>query len=505
MTRTTFHLVICTDATGNIGTNNTLLYSVPIDMQRFSTLTTPSKPNNYAVVMGSNTWCSLPCTQRPLKERINIVLTRNTNHAREIRQSGAYPFVCMRDVLVFIATLNVDKVFVIGGVSVYENTSLLKRVHYIHHTRIHDDASTHFNTPLVKVNLASWGKVQALEEWSATIPCCYSDERFSNDSTKRVSFRTLQRISTESTFFLEPSKKEDASTQYVTNNSEKQYLAMLRELLDAPRRATRNSATLSSFGKRIVVDLSDGRVPLLTSKKMAWKTIIRELLWFVRGETNNVTLQNQNVHIWDANGSRAFLDSRGLTDRAENDLGPVYGFQWRHFGAQYQDCNQSYNGQGIDQLEACREDIVNHPESRRMIFTAWNPSDLPKMALPPCHLLGQWYVNDQNQLWLQVYQRSGDMFLGVPFNLFSYSVLVHMMAHLTNTHIGGLVYILGDAHIYENHIDVVREQLSRPTHILPKFRVKKDGGVNTWEDFTRESFELENYVCEGPLKAKMVA
>lgn len=255
----------------------------------------------------------------------------------------------------------------------------------------------------------------------------------------------------------------------------------------------------------MVIDLSDRTVPLLTTKKMAWKTVLKELFWFVRGDTDNAKLQAEKVHIWDANASRDFLDSRGLTDRAENDLGPVYGFQWRHFGATYKDCHTDYTGCGVDQLEECRQQILNDPHSRRILMTAWNPSDLPQMALPPCHLLGQWYVKNGDQLWLQVYQRSGDLFLGVPFNLFSYSALVHMMAHLTGKRPGGLVYVLGDAHIYEGHVDVVRQQLERTVHPPPRLGLRSGCAIENWEGFGLDSFVLEDYVSEGGLKAGMVA
>jgi thymidylate synthase len=169
------------------------------------------------------------------------------------------------------------------------------------------------------------------------------------------------------------------------------------------------------------------------------------------------------------------------------------------------DCHSDYTDQGTDQLEETRQQIANDPTNRRMLFTAWNPTDLSQMALPPCHLLGQWYVAHDDKLWLQVYQRSGDVFLGVPFNLFSYSVLVHMMAHLTKKKVGGLIHILGDAHIYENHLDVAKEQLQRSVHTPPRFRVKATCQADTWEDFALESFELVDYTCEEGLKASMVA
>lgn len=502
-----FHIILCTDREGHIGhrTTNTLLYKTPLDMQRFRTLTTSPKPNQHAVVMGWNTWLSLPDTHRPLPNRVNVVLTRDTEHARQARQLDAYPFTHTSDALSFLHSLNLKQVFLIGGASIYNDKALQAHVSTVHHTRIEDDASRHYSKDaLVAVSLDAFTEYDVIEEWATKTDCHYINAPATNtdasatNTQHTVTFRTLHRNPTH-----HPTTPK--YSPQLQHTGEQQYLHLLKRLLGAPPRQTRNSETLSSFGERLVMDLSDGTVPLLTSKKMAWKTIIRELLWFARGDTDNQKLNDKKVHIWDANASRAFLDSRGLTERAENDLGPVYGFQWRHFGATYTDCHADYTGQGVDQLENARQQISTDPTNRRMIFTAWNPTDLDQMALPPCHLLGQWYVTHEDKLWLQVYQRSGDVFLGVPFNLFSYSVLVHMMAHLTHKQVGGLSYVLGDAHIYANHVDVVNEQLQRPIHPPPRFRVKQGCSVDKWEDFTLDSFELLDYTSESRLKAEMVA
>ena len=184
----------------------------------------------------------------------------------------------------------------------------------------------------------------------------------------------------------------------------------------------------------------------------------------------------------------------------------MYGFQWRHSGAAYTDCHADYRGQGVDQLEEARRLLQADPHSRRILFTAWNPSDLGQMALPPCHVLGQWYVEGDDELWLQVYQRSGDLFLGVPFNLFSYSALVHMMAHLTGLRPGGLVHVLGDAHIYETHVDAVQAQLTRTPTDPPHLCIfDEDHALTTWEAFTLDAFVLTGYVPQAAIRAPMVA
>ena len=185
-----------------------------------------------------------------------------------------------------------------------------------------------------------------------------------------------------------------------------------------------------------------------------WRGIVEELLWFISGNTNSNTLRDKNVHIWDANGSTEFLKKRGL-NYSQGDLGPVYGFQWRHFGANYKTCNDNYDKQGIDQLANIIKTIKTNPNSRRIILSAWNPSDLNKMALPPCHILVQFNVTDK-KLNCQMYQRSADVGLGVPFNIASYSLLTHIIAHCTGLKPGKFIHVMGDTHIYLNHIQRIK-------------------------------------------------
>ena len=204
---------------------------------------------------------------------------------------------------------------------------------------------------------------------------------------------------------------------------EKTYLDSMKDILNLPLRMGRNGKTHSTFGLQFKYDCSNGQVPLITTKQMAWKTCIKELLWFITGSTDNTKLTEQNVGIWTKNSTREFLDSRGLLMNKIGDLGPVYGFQWRHFGTQYRGCDENYKDCGFDQLKMCEDMLKKDPYSRRIIMTAWNPLQIRQMALPPCHILIQWYVSNNRRLWLQFYQRSGDMFLGIPFNMLS---LIHI-------------------------------------------------------------------------------
>ena len=210
----------------------------------------------------------------------------------------------------------------------------------------------------------------------------------------------------------------------------------------------------------------------------------------MRGSTNAKLLQEKNVRIWDGNGSREYLDSIGLTDREEGDLGPVYGFQWRHFGAEYKDMHADYTGQGIDQLAEVIDKIKNNPNDRRIILTAWNPSALKEMALPPCHMMCQFYVAN-GELSCQMYQRSCDLGLGVPFNIASYSLLTCIIAHVCGLKPGDFVHTLGDAHVYSNHVEPLKEQLGRTPRPFPKIVIKRK--VDNIEEFTIEDFEIQGY------------
>ena len=511
-TMSSLHLIVCTDNKGRIGSKTVpLLYHVPLDMNRFKSMTTNTEDTQKknVVIMGHTTWQSLPQNHRPLSDRINVVLTRSPEKAYKARSVGAYPFVSIQRALGFLNEIEseTERMFLIGGAQLYSNPVLKPLVQTIHWTEIDDDShvapedsvcfdvSSHFND----------STFERIESWSTKTQVTHVSSNAKQNITVR--FHTLVRRTCAPVQLPQniPVHTDVASLDVMKLPSgEEQYLALLQRVLEASPRTTRNSTTYSVFGTRMVIDLSSGHVPLLTTKKMAWKTCLRELFWFVRGQTDNAKLQAENVHIWDANASRAFLDSRGLTSREEGDLGPVYGFQWRHFGADYISCHDTYEGKGVDQLEQARQLLQSDPHSRRILFTAWNPSDLDKMALPPCHVLGQWYVDSKKQLWLQVYQRSGDLFLGVPFNLFSYSALVHMMAHLVGLAPGGLVHILGDAHIYDEHVEAVKTQLARTPNIPPRLRIVGDKH-QTWEDFTLESFTLDAYSCHEAIRAQMVA
>ena len=290
---------------------------------------------------------------------------------------------------------------------------------------------------------------------------------------------------------------------------ERGYLDLLRELADKrgksaapPRKDRTGTGTYSVFGRQLRFDLSDGRVPAVTTKRLAWKSCLEELLWFLRGSTDSRELKSS---IWRGNTTREFLDARGLSRLPEGDIGAGYGFQWRHFGAVYETCEKDYRGQGVDQIAKVEEAIREDPTSRRIFMTAWNPAALEDMALPPCHVSAQFYVDDDGKLSCHLLMRSADVFLGLPFNVFSYGTLTHLLAKRAGLDARELVVSIGDAHLYLDHVDAAEQQLAREPYPAPRLRVSdavlaKDIGSLTFPDF-----ELLDYVHHPAIAARMSA
>lgn len=286
------------------------------------------------------------------------------------------------------------------------------------------------------------------------------------------------------------------STLKTTENldhDEYEYLNLISKILKKGKTRTDRTGvgTVSLFGAQMRFSLTDS-FPLLTTKRVFWRGVMEELLWFIKGCTDGNVLSEKNVKIWEANGSREFLDSRGLTDNRVGDLGPVYGFQWRHFGAEYKGCDENYEGKGVDQLKEVIKQIRNNPDSRRIIMSGWNPVDIPKMALPPCHLLCQFYVQD-GFLSCQLYQRSADMGLGVPFNIASYALLTYMIAHVTGLKPGDFVHTIGDAHVYSNHVEPLKQQIQRIPRTFPLLKISPRPEIKEIDDFLPTDFEIIGY------------
>ncbi|KAI9795016.1 MAG: Thymidylate synthase [Peltula sp. TS41687] len=313
---------------------------------------------------------------------------------------------------------------------------------------------------------------------------------------------------------------DDTKDQKTVSNlriihEEYQYLDLIRKILaegehrpDRTGTGTRSIFAPSALRFSLSSSPDDTLIlPLLTTKRVFLRAVIAELLWFISGSTSSRTLSAQGIKIWDGNGSREFLDRVGLSHREAGDLGPVYGFQWRHFGATYVDAKTDYTGQGVDQLADVIHKLVHSPSDRRIILSAWNPADLTKMALPPCHMFAQFYVRHPESdpvLDCQLYQRSADMGLGVPFNIASYALLTHMLAFACGMRPGSFTHVLGDAHVYLDHVDALREQLDRTPTPFPELIIsrppetfglakKESVGVKAIEGWQVKDFEIRGY------------
>lgn len=315
---------------------------------------------------------------------------------------------------------------------------------------------------------------------------------------------------------------------------EEAYLSLVSDILQNGEQRDDRTGTgvISIFAPpSMSFSLQGATFPLLTTKMMTFRIIAEELMWFIRGQTDVKILQDRNVHIWDKNGKRNFLIKQGLVNNRKGDLGPVYGFQWRHFGAQYTSCDADYQGQGVDQLREVIRLIRDDPYNRRIIMSAWNPSDLKKMALPPCHVMAQFFVSfrkpsiddvtllSSREMWgadedgrvpylsCQMYQRSCDVGLGVPFNIASYALLTHLIAYVTGCLPDKCVHCMGDAHVYMNHIEPLREQVTRVPRRFPTLKIQSDRAMprmlrrarpvddmlKELEDFDVSQFELRHY------------
>lgn len=261
----------------------------------------------------------------------------------------------------------------------------------------------------------------------------------------------------------------------------RQYLGLMQQILEhgVQKGDRTGTGTLSLFGEQMRFDLSQG-FPLLTTKKLHTRSIIYELLWFLKGETNIQYLVDNKVHIWDA-----WADDKG-------ELGPIYGSQWRSW--------RTCDGQFIDQISQLITDIKTNPDSRRLIVSAWNVADVENMALPPCHLLFQFYVG-QGKLFCQLYQRSADFFIGVPFNIASYALLTHLVAQQCDLEVGEFIWTGGDVHLYLNHIEQVKLQLSRQTYELPQLIIKRK--PTDIFSYQFEDFEVVNYQSHPHIKASV--
>lgn len=284
------------------------------------------------------------------------------------------------------------------------------------------------------------------------------------------------------------------------DHEEKQYLNIIKELIkEGDIINGRNGNTLSKNGASMYFSLENNKIPVLTTKKMAIKTCIKELLWFISGDTDNNTLLKQKVYIWKGNANS---DNTKKLNYIDGDLGPIYAHQWRHFNAKYEGCRADYEGKGIDQLKSIIDKLKDPKEkySRRLILTAWNTCQIEEMALPPCHILDQFNVSNKDELSCSMYQRSADMGLGVPFNILSYSVLTHIIAKHCNLKPKEFIHHIGNAHIYDDHVDNLNIQILREPYKFPSIEINLRKNI---EDYKLEDIKINEYKCHENIELTM--
>mmetsp|Transcript_11204 Transcript_11204/g.41053 ORF Transcript_11204/g.41053 Transcript_11204/m.41053 type:complete len:515 (+) Transcript_11204:77-1621(+) len=503
-----FDIVVAASKQLGIGLDGQLPWRLPGDLKFFKDITshTRQKKALNAVVMGRKTWESIPEKFRPLSDRLNVVLSRTQQESTEqvlYAQS-------LDEALSLLGNAEygdkVESVFVIGGGQIYKEAMGSPLCRAVHLTEVNGDFKCDTFLPKIDTDIFKlWGASRMHRDAKSAV-----NYRFTTYVRKPEPATANQEKENTSGNGDELETSSLATWDYLPGlplaaqkrHEEYQYLDMIEEILTlGEERVDRTgTGTYSLFGKQMRFDLGRS-FPVFTTKRVFWRGVVEELLWFMRGSTNGRELSEKGVGIWDGNGSREYLDSIGLVEREVGDLGPVYGFQWRHFGAEYKDMHADYANEGVDQLAQVIDAIKNKPWDRRIILSAWNPAALPQMALPPCHMFAQFYVAN-GKLSCQMYQRSADMGLGIPFNVASYSLLTCILAHICNLERGEFIHVIGDAHVYKNHVEPLQTQLLNTPRPFPKLTITAPKETKI-EDFKLEDFTLEDYTCHKKIPMKM--
>ena len=484
---TTINLIVAKDLNNGIGNDNKMSWYLPNELAHFKNLTL-----NCTILMGYNTWESLPI--KPLKNRNNIIISEN--HYDELKKQNydenqVNIFKNIQEALKYLEENNIEKIFVIGGETIYNEFIANNFYDNLYTTNIYCqfNCTKYFNMPN-NLQLTEYGNVETEIDKNSGNLVHYQYFIYENqNSIKNTSFSMDKIMSNNSRG---------------RNPQEKAYLDLMKKIIDfGTQRNTRNGKTIGLFGEKLEFDISE-YFPLLTTKKTFLRGIFEELKFFILGKTDNEELLSKGVKIWVGNTTKEYLENYGI-DLQENDLGPCYGFQWRHWNANYTNCKENYEGNGIDQLANIIEEIKNNPESRRLVITAYNPEQLNKGCIYPCHILFQFYVRDE-YLDIQMYQRSADYMLGVPFNIASYALLCYIIANICNLKAGKLIMNFGDIHIYEEHLDAVKIQLARLPYSPPKLEInKKINSLADVENLNFEDIEIKNYSSYPTIKMQMIA
>jgi dihydrofolate reductase / thymidylate synthase len=474
-----------------IGKDNKIPWYIPEDLKQFKEKTLGSNPNSdlerNVVVMGRKTWESLPENYRPLKNRINYVVTNNTSSEMKQNIENNLNTFVVNDLDTQLRALNKfnnREIWIIGGQSIYKTAIALGFVTEIYVTEVYSTSGKlSCDTFFPKINMDHYDLTKVSKIY---------------ESTNTLFYRFLVYTNKAETSLFNKDK--------VWRSNEQQYLDTLKEIIDTGQENIDRTGvgTMSVFGKQFKYDLSQG-LPVLTTKRIFLRAIFEELMLYLRGQTDNTILQDKNIHIWDGNTSRDFLDSRNLQHYPVGDMGETYGFNFRHFGGEYVDCRTKYTpNDGFDQLEYVINEIKTNPHSRRIIINLWNPNTLVKAALPSCLCQYQFYVNTKTKtLNLQIYIRSSDFFLANNWNTCTGAFFVYMICNLKGIDLspGELTVVTGDTHIYLTHLEGVKENLlriQRPQPIV-KINSKKDHIC----DFEWDDLNIIGYIAEKNIRAEM--
>lgn len=470
-----FKVIVCVDNQNGIGKSNSLPWTIKEDMLFFKekTLEIKNKKKKNCVIMGRKTYQSIPKKFRPLKNRINIVLSKS-NVIEDEETENFKTFQELDDVLYFVKKnkKRIESCYVIGGSSIYKL--------FIERDLVNDYYINSVNKDY---------------ECDVFFPEINLDEYKLNSSRSIIVNNSYYNLGNSQILTFQ---------HYIFNNkSENNYLDLMKNILqNGIEKNDRTGVGIKTiFANSLKYDIRDNKLPILTTKNVPIRLIIEELLWMLRGSTNAKELQEKNVRIWDGNSTRKFLDERGLNDLPEGDIGAGYGHQLRFFNAEYTDCNTDYAGKGFDQLKYVIDLLKHNPTSRRILFSYWNPSQLKDMALPCCHLLYQFFVNtNNNEISCCLYQRSSDYFLANNYNAISAIILTHILGNICGYKPAEFTHFMADTHIYKNHFPQCEEQLKRTPTIYPKIFVNKKDKI---EDYNIKDFNIINYFPQSVIRGKM--
>ena len=463
-----YKIIVARDLNRGIGLMNEIPWRFKEETKYFKKITTLVRNNNKknCIIMGRKTYESIPIQYRPLKDRINIIISTTMKSDDNI-----LVYKNINDVLNYVKKnkKRIEKTFVIGGENIYKEFLNRGLVTEIYETVITDK---------------------------------YECDKFFPE------FNNYKLLKTKSLKLIDEKTKLPKKLVFnkyrIINKEENNYLSLMRKIMnEGIERIDRTGVgTISLFSETLKYDISDGKLPLLTTKSVPFKFIVEELLWFISGKTDSNILKGKKIPIWNGNTTREFLDKRGLEHLPVGDIGAGYGFQLRHFNAEYITCKEDYKGKGVDQLKYVIDLLKNNPTSRRILFSYWNPEQLNIAALPPCHLVYQFYVNPYTkEISCCLYQRSSDYFLANNYNAVSAIILTHMLGQVCGYKPKEFTHFMADTHIYLNHLEQCNEQLKRVPCVQP--RIKLNTNIKNIEEFTYKDFKLINYYPHDKIRGKM--